>query len=93
MFFDAHRNRRRIIDEHLWLMGAYVQSAVSTSLSNAFNKKSKAKYIDKPIMKEMEDNNKELSQEDIAKQRDLFVKRLMAMKTNYDINNKDGMGS
>lgn len=63
-------------------MGAYVQSAVS-----------KAKYIEKPIMKEMEDNNKELTETDIQKQRDLFVKRLMAMKTNYDINNKDGTGS
>lgn len=74
-------------------MGAYVQSAFSTSLSNAFNKRSKAKYLDKPIMKEMEENNKELSEEELQKQRELFVAKLMAMQTNFELNHKDGKGS
>lgn len=49
---DEMREKR--IDYHMWMMGQYVMSAVGTSVSGVLaGKKSKAKYIEQPIMQEV----------------------------------------
>ena len=49
---DEMREKR--IDYHNWMLGQYVLSAVSTAVSGVLaGKKSKAKYIEQPIMQEI----------------------------------------
>ena len=49
-------------------------------------RKSKAKYFESPILEMAEKNNKPLSEKDLQLQRELFVAKLEAMKTNFEIN-------
>ena len=52
-------------DEMMWFMGVYVQSAVSVAIErNLAGKKAKSKYLEKPIMQDIEDNTG-LTQEEI----------------------------
>ena len=46
----------------------------------------KYKYPDKPY--EL-NGDKELTEEELQKQRELFVAKLMVMKSNFEINHKD----
>lgn len=52
-------------DEMMWFMGVYVQSAVSVAIErNLAGKKAKSKYLEKPIMQDIEDDTG-LTQEEI----------------------------
>ena len=52
-------------DEMMWFMGIYVQNAVSVAIERNFaGKKVKSKYLEKPIMQDIEDNTG-LTQEEI----------------------------
>lgn len=90
---DAYKNRRRIADEQMWFMGMYVHNAVATAIANCLSKKSNAKYMDKPILQEVDEQNKPLSEEELQRQRELFVAKLEVMKSNFELNHKDGKGS
>lgn len=47
----ADEMRQERLDYNMWLMGHYVASSVQTAVSSVLaGKKSKAKYIDKPLM-------------------------------------------
>lgn len=49
----------------MWFMGVYVQSAVSVAIErNLAGKKAKSKYLEKPIMQDIEDDTG-LAQEEI----------------------------
>lgn len=51
VYVDAHKRRQRTIDTNMWTMGLYVQSAVFTAVAGVLNgKKSRAKYINEPLM-------------------------------------------
>lgn len=52
------------------------------------SKKPKQKYADKPILKKIEEENKPLSEEELQRQRELFVAKLEVMKANFDSNHK-----
>ena len=52
-------------DEMMWFMGIYVQNAVSVAIERNFaGKKAKSKYLEKPIMHELE-SDVGLTQEEI----------------------------
>lgn len=74
----------------MWLQGRYFLEAMMVALSHfgsgMSGKKSKAEYLTRPLMEEAEEQNKPLSEEELQKQRELFVARLEAMKTNFEIN-------
>ena len=64
--------------QHLW-WGNYGISALYVAIEGCLaGKKSKAKYIEKPLFASIE--------EEKVKQRELFVAGLMAMKTNFELN-------
>ena len=57
--------KMRMQDEQMWMLGMYVQSAVSVAIEhNLAGKKAKSKYFDKPIMQNIEDDTG-LTQEEI----------------------------
>lgn len=67
--------------------GNYVLSAVSVAVEHCFaGRKARSKYIDKPIMRQIEENNKPLSEDELQRQRELFVANLEVMKANFELN-------
>lgn len=70
------------------LQGQYFIEGLMTTVGNMFSGKTakKHKYPEKPY--ELY-KNKQLTEEDLQKQRELFVARLMAMQTNFELNHKD----
>lgn len=65
LLMEGHKLKMRMEDEQMWMFGIYIQSAVSVAIEkNLAGKKAKQKYIDKPIMQEVcEDDG--LTQEEI----------------------------
>lgn len=90
-FYDeGYKIRRKMDDEKAYFDGYYTYEAVAISLANAFRGKGQKalKYREKPILQEIEEKNRPMTEEEIQKQRDLFVESLKTMKTNYDLSKK-----
>ena len=88
----AYKLKRKIRDEDLWLQGLYNMKAFGVVLSNMFCKNSKAKYFETPISHDKIVQETELTEEELQKQRELFVAKLMAMQKNFELNHKsDGV--
>lgn len=47
-YAQSYLLKRKIENENMWIMGAYVTSAFGTVIANAFGKK-KQKYFEKPL--------------------------------------------
>lgn len=77
-------------DERDYLCGIYTYEAVAVAVSNCFRGKNhKAlEYRKKPILHEIEERNKPLSEEELKRQREMFVESLMLMKTNFELTHK-----
>lgn len=81
---------RQMQDElqYAW-WGNYGISALTFAIEHCFaGRKARTKYMDKPILKEIEEKNKPLSEEELQRQRELFVAKLEVMKTNFELNHK-----
>lgn len=65
-FVEAEKLRLKRQDEDMWVMGIYVQSAVSVAVEHCLaGRKAKSRYFDKPISRNMEKNNN-TGQEEVA---------------------------
>lgn len=85
-FVEAEKIRLKKQDEDMWVMGMYVQSAVSVAVEHCLaGRKAHSKYLEKPLKEEMFERE-QLSEEKLQKQRELFMTKLMLMKVNYDLN-------
>lgn len=72
----------------MWHMGQYVMSAVSVATDHCLNgKKASSKYIEAPLMRLNKSDNT-LSEEEIQRQREIFVTMLLAKKSNFELNKK-----
>lgn len=76
-----------MVDEVSYLGGIYTYEAVATAVSNAFRGKgSKAiEYRKKPILEEIEEQNRPLDEEELTRQRKLFMAQLNVMKSNFEM--------
>ena len=74
------------VDRMAWMFcGNYVVSAVAVAVEACLaGKTAKGEYIGEPVLQK----NKPLDEEEIQRQRELFVAQLCAMKTNFDNNCK-----
>lgn len=84
----AHKKQLEEQDllQHLW-WGSYGLSALGVAIEHCLaGRKAKSKYVDKPILKEIENQNKHMSEEELQRQRELFVAKLEVMKTNFELN-------
>lgn len=79
-------------DEELWLQGRYNLEALQVVFSHLgaglSGKQSKAEYPREPIS--FASGNKELTEEEKQKQREMFVAMLQTKKANFDLNHKSG---
>lgn len=77
-------------DEHMWIMGMYVQSAVATAVEhNLAGRKARSKYVKEPFTRSAGMDGKKLSEDELQKQRELFVAKLLTMKTNWEISQEE----
>ena len=88
-YVKAHNNKIMEEDylQHLWF-GNYGLSALIVAIDRCFRgKKSKFEYIKEPILSKTFENDG-LTEEEIQKQRELFVAKLQVMQTNFELNKK-----
>ena len=71
------------------LLGLYFQESIAATVGNMFSKKGSIphKYPEKPY--ELNEH-KEMTEEELTKQRELFVAKLEVMKNNFDLTHKNG---
>ena len=87
-WIKAYEMQRRRQDEADWILGMYVQSAVSVAIEHNFaGRKATSKYVEKPLMRDANVEAK-LSDEELTKQRELFMAKLNLMKSNFEIEKK-----
>lgn len=80
--------REKRADRERWHMGMYNLNAFSTALSMALaGKKSKAKYLEKPLL-EQTDNipDEELTEEQIEQERQKLLMALQVSQANFELN-------
>ena len=52
-FYKAYEIHKKILDEEMWIMGAYVNNAVLSAVEhNLAGKKAKTKYLEQPFLKQ-----------------------------------------
>ena len=87
-FDKAHKNKVMEQDylQYAWC-GNYGVSALIVAIDRCFSKKQKAEYIKEPILSKTFENGG-LTEEEIQKQRELFVAKLQVMQTNFELSKK-----
>ena len=72
--------------QHMW-WGNYGISALIVAIDRCFSKKPSAEYIKEPILSKTFENDG-LTEEEMRKQRELFVAKLQVMQTNFELSKK-----
>lgn len=88
---DAYKLNQEILDENMWRSNMYTLNAVYVAISMAFSgKKSKAKYMEKPILQGEKEKKKEetLTEEEAKKQRENILNMLQIMQVNFNNTHK-----
>ena len=87
-FDKAHKNKVMELDylQYAW-WGNYGISALIVAIDRCFSKNKKAEYIKEPILSKKFENDG-LTEEEIQKQRELFVAKLQVMQTNFELSKK-----
>lgn len=97
-FFEAQKIRRRIHDEEAYFNGLYTLEALSVVLGNAFRKKNTKpiEYRKKPILAEVEEANRPLSQKELEekaqREADRIFHRLEIARFNEELANMTAAG-
>lgn len=83
---DAFQQQREIHDEEMWLNGFYTLEALNVVLGNFFAPKgAKTKeYRDKPILTEMREKNRVLTEEEKQEQINILFGNLEIMQRNFE---------
>ena len=90
-YLEAENIRQKRIDNINWHMGMYNMSAMSVAVSKALSgRKSKAKYIDEPLLEKASDIKKQeeenLTEEQKEMERDKLLTVLMTWQANFELN-------
>lgn len=88
VIIEGYKLTRKVEDEKQWLLGGYMFEAVSIALGNAFRKKNQKQktyfeLVKKSFMSELSD--KEMSEEDIQKKRELLMAQLRMKQANFEL--------
>lgn len=89
-FYKSYKQKQKIKDEEMWMMGQYVLSAVSVAVEHCLSgKKAHSKYIEKPILSNdsisasKDENN--MSQEEKNKKIEQLFLKLEIMGKNHKL--------
>lgn len=91
----AEEMKQKRKDAENWQMGMYNMSAFSVALGKALSgKKSKAKYLEKPLSEQVADkkieDDENLTEEQKDFEREKLLATLMTMQANFELNHKSG---
>lgn len=89
-YAKAHSMERKEKDSliHAWI-GSYGINAMMVSLDRALNgRKASLKYTENTLIEKIEEENRPLKQEEIERQRAIFVEQLKLKKANFDLLHK-----
>lgn len=81
----AYKIRKEERNYELWLQGLYIYKAVCVALSNAFEKNSKERYLEKPL--DIFPPTKEQEEERLQKEADELARRLTAFERAFNERN------
>lgn len=81
----GYEEQRKEHDLIAWRNGRYNFIAFATVMHNAFSKNKSLDYPETPMSFEDRPKEKELSEEELQVQRELFMAQLLNMKTNFEI--------
>lgn len=86
-FAKSHKNKRLMLDEQMWIGGIYTLSAINTAFAD---KKSKAKYIEKPLLQGIESPEDKAMTEEQRKELEnqKLAMSLKIMQANWELNKK-----
>lgn len=88
-YYKAYKQKQKMRDEEAWMWwGNYGISALIFAIDHCFSKNPKSEYIKKPIMFDMDKKEKGMSEEELQRQRELFVAKLQVMQTNFELSKK-----
>lgn len=93
-FVIAHKQKMKEQDAlmHLWV-GTYGISALTFAIDHCLNgKKAKMEYIKELALNQVEKDNTPLDENELQRQRELFVAKLQTMKANFDLNHRNKQG-
>lgn len=83
-FYKAYEIHKKILDEEMWIMGAYVNNAVLSAVEhNLAGKKAKTKYLEQPFLKQ--EQTEELKQAEKMKQVKALFTALEIKKANFEL--------
>ena len=83
---EGYNQRVRNADYMNWINGQYTLAAVTVGVErNLAGRKAKSEYPQNPFFEEIEKQNKPLSDDELQKQRELFVERSKTMQSNFEI--------
>lgn len=92
LLMKGHYEKIKEQDYFAWLFNQYTLSAVSVAVEhNLSGRKARSKYIEKPLLQEIEKKNAPMTEDEIQKQRELFITRMQAMQANFELNRKAEM--
>jgi hypothetical protein len=91
MCFEGFRISRERQDSDVWnWFGAYGISALCFAIDHCFNgKKAKMEYWKEPLFSNKTENDSEMSEEEIQRQREAFVMKMRTMKVNFDLSHQE----
>jgi hypothetical protein len=94
MCFEGFRISRERQDSDVWnWFGAYGISALCFAIDHCFNgKKAKMEYWKEPLFSNKTENDSEMSEEEIQRQREAFVMKMRTMKVNFDLSHQETTG-
>lgn len=83
---DAFKQKREMQDEAMWLNGFYTLEALNVVLGNFFADKNaqKLKYRDTPILTEMREKNRVLTEEEKQEQIQILFGNLENMQKKFE---------
>lgn len=94
VYQEAYRLREKKIDEEAWMLGAYINNAVTVSIDHCLNgKKATSKYYEKPFLQMTTANVAPTNEIEKNERIEHLFNGLKMLQTNFEIAKKGDMSN
>ncbi len=92
-YLESYKLKQRQWDVQAWQYNMYTMCAVQTAVATVLvGKKSKAKYLDKPFLQDIQEEQEKgenLSEAEKKRQREKLLMTLQLMQANFELNHSN----
>ena len=93
-YLEAFKMRQRVIDQNAWQHNMYTLSAVQVAVERCLSgKKARSQYLEEPMseiaIEKQKEDDKNISEDEIVRQRKALLAKLQIMQTNFELNHSD----